>query len=260
MTILDRILEKTRERVSARRRAVPIGSLSRQYAAPRPFFSVKGVTVIAECKKASPSKGILCNEYDPVSIASQLASGGATALSVITEQDFFLGSLSDFDAVRRTTVLPMIRKDFIVGEYQIVEAWAHGADAVLLIAAALDDFQLKDLNDAAHARMLTVLCEAHDENEIERALALPDAAIGVNARDLRDFSVSLERTMSLASMIPPDRDRVGESGIFSSEDAVRLVETGYNALLIGEYFLRSPDRAATVSRLVDAVNKKRRAP
>ena len=255
MTILEKILEATRARVSERRREKPIGCLSRQCAAPVPFFAKGRVTVIAECKKASPSKGIICKDYDAAAIARSYAEGGASAISVLTEQDFFKGSLSHLDAVRRAVALPIIRKDFIVGEYQIVEAWAHGADAVLLIAAALDDFQMKDLCDAAHSYGLAVLCEAHDEREIERALELPDAAIGVNARDLRDFTVSLERTASLAPMIPSDRVRVGESGIFSNEDAGRLVDAGYNALLIGEYFLKSADRQTAVSSLVDAVKR-----
>jgi indole-3-glycerol phosphate synthase len=255
MTILNSILEKTRERVSQRRQRVPIGSLSRTYPDAIPFFSKNAVTVIAECKKASPSRGVICAEYSPAAIAQQYEKGGASAISVLTEEDFFLGSLAHLDEVRRATALPVIRKDFIVGEYQIVEAWAHGADAVLLIAAALDDFQMKDLSDAAHSHGLTVLCEAHDEQEIERALALPDAAIGVNARDLRDFSVSLERTASLAPMIPSGRVRVGESGIFSNEDAGKLVDAGYNALLIGEYFLKSADRTAAVSSLVHAVRR-----
>ena len=255
MTILEKILESTRERVSERRRERPIGCLSRQCAAPIPFFSKDRVTVIAECKKASPSKGIICESYDPAAIAQSYAAGGASAISVLTEQDFFLGSLSHLDAVRKAVPLPVIRKDFMVGEYQIVEAWAHGADAVLLIAAALDDFQMKDLCDAAHSYGLTVLCEAHDEREIGRALELPDAAIGVNARDLRDFTVSLERTASLAPMIPSDRVRVGESGIFSNEDAGKLVDAGYNALLIGEYFLKSADRHSAVSSLVNSIKR-----
>jgi indole-3-glycerol phosphate synthase len=256
MTILDRILEKTRERVAERRRAVPIGALSRVAPAPVPFFKRSGVTVIAECKKASPSKGVFIEEYDPASLAKSYEEGGATAISVLTEQDFFLGSLSHLDAVRRATALPILRKDFVIGEYQIVEAWARGADAVLLIAAALDDFQLKDLADAAHSHGMDVLCEAHDEDEIERVIAVPDVAIGVNARDLRTFNVSLSRTASLAHMIPHDRISIAESGIASDDDALKLISSRYRGLLIGEYFIKSSDRCKTVRSLVHAVGRK----
>ena len=201
---------------------------------------------------------MLVENYDPAAIAKSYADGGATALSVLTEQDYFCGSLSDLDAVRRAVSLPILRKDFIVGEYQIVEAWAHGADAVLLIAASLDDFQLKDLADAAASYGLDVLCEAHDEREVERVLSIPDVAVGVNARDLRDFSVSLERTASLAPMIPHGRISVAESGIFSGDDAAKLVASGYNGVLIGEFFIRSDDRTAAVSSVMRAIEGLRR--
>jgi len=255
MTILDRIVAQTKEKVFERKTRVPAGCLARACSGPQPFFKRNGVTVIAESKKGSPSKGIFVEQYEPASIARDYQKGGASAISILTEEDFFHGSLQHLDAVRSAVDLPVLRKDFVVGEYQIIESWARGADAVLLIAAALDDFQLHDLNDAAQSLGLSVICEAHDESEIERALRLNDAAIGVNARDLRDFTVSLSRTAVLRPLIPQGRIAVGESGIMNTADARTLVDAGYNALLIGEYFITSWDRTGAVKGIVDALKK-----
>lgn len=241
MNILEKIVERKKERLPRLKREHPVSSMERSIGAVRPFFKADDITLITECKKGSPSKGVMVEDYNPVKIASAYEAGGSDAFSVLTEEDFFFGRSSDLVDIRSSCSRPVLRKDFIFDEYQVHESHAMGADALLLIAAILDDIQMKDLYDAATAYGLSVLAEAHDEHEVERILYLDKAAVGVNARDLRDFSVDLTRIASIKAMIPKDRYAIAESGIKKVEDALMLRNAGYNGFLIGELFVREKD-------------------
>lgn len=250
---LDEIVDHTRAQVCLRKGHANLNAMEHQAAAhtPRGFLralrerSQTGPAVIAELKRASPSKGNIREELDSAAMAMELEASGAAALSVLTEEKWFRGSLADLRAASQATRLPCLRKDFMVNDFQVLEARAHGADAILLIAAALHDSELKQLASAAHAFALDVLCEVHDAEELHRvlALALPHdhTAIGVNARNLHSFNVSLDDSIALA-----ERARVGgyllvaESGIHSAADITRLRDAGYQAFLIGEALMRAP--------------------
>ncbi|GAB2879038.1 indole-3-glycerol phosphate synthase TrpC [Nocardioides pacificus] len=212
---------------------------------PMPAFRAAGSSVIAEVKRASPSKGALADIPDPAVLASAYARGGAAAISVLTEERRFGGSLADLRAVRAAVETPVLRKDFIVTSYQLVEARAAGADLALLIVAALDDAELRRLYDEARELGLTPLVEVHDEAETERAVALGAELIGVNARNLKTLAIDADVFGRLAPLIPDDRVKVAESGIFGPTDVARFVAEGARAVLVGEALVRDgdPERA-----------------
>jgi indole-3-glycerol phosphate synthase len=205
--------------------------------------------VIAEIKKASPSKGVLRDPFDPVAIAKSYAEHGAACLSVLTDRDFFQGSNEYLQAVRAAVDLPIIRKDFIVDDYQVYEARAIGADCILLIAAAIGDAQMYELSQTALHLGMDVLIEVHNEEELERALQLPLPMIGINNRDLHTFEVSLQTTLNMLEKIPEDRIVVTESGILGPQDVKLMREHGVNSFLVGEAFMRAEDPGARLAEL-----------
>ena len=205
--------------------------------------------VIAEIKKASPSKGVLREDFVPADIAQSYAEHGAACLSVLTDVQFFQGSVDFLKQARASCQLPVLRKDFMVDAYQVYESRAMGADAVLLIAACLDDAQMKDLEAIARGLYMAVLVEVHDAAELERALALKTPLIGVNNRNLRTFETSLETTLALLDKIPKDRLLVTESGIQTREDVLRMRAAGVNAFLVGEAFMRAEEPGEALAAL-----------
>jgi indole-3-glycerol phosphate synthase len=260
--ILNRILARKAEEIAERRTRLPLAELSariaelpdtRGFAAAIEAKIAAGLpAVIAEVKKASPSKGVIRANFDPVAIARSYAAGGAACLSILTDSDFFQGSETFLQQAREACSLPLLRKDFILDPYQVYEARAIGADCILLIAAALDDDVLMQLSLLAAELDLDVLCEVHDEEELERALALPVPLIGVNNRNLRSFETSLETSLSLQELMEYDRILVAESGIHTPEDVVRLRAGGIQAFLVGEAFMRAEDPGAELRRLFGA--------
>jgi len=219
-----------------------VGALRSRIAAGRP-------AVIAEIKKASPSKGVLRPIFDPPAIAARYEAGGATCLSVLTDRDYFQGAPEFLTTARAACTLPALRKDFIIDEYQIAEARALGADCILLIVAALDDARLATLEACAHALDMAVLVEAHDGAELERALRLRTPLIGINNRNLRTFEVSLDTTLSLLARIPGDRLVITESGILAPGDVQLMRGHGVHAFLVGEAFMRAADPGAALATL-----------
>ena len=207
-------------------------------------------SIISEIKKASPSKGLLIEDFRPSELAAQYETGGASALSVLTDRDFFKGSIADLQAARAACALPVLRKDFTIAEYHVLEAAAAGADAVLLIAAILDDAQLRGFRELAAAFGMAALVEIHDAAELEKAVRSGARIIGVNNRDLRTFRVSLDVSVSLAAGIPADVIKVSESGIFSGTDVRGLMAYGYDAFLVGEHLVKSADPAQALRELV----------
>ncbi|MBL8343670.1 MAG: indole-3-glycerol phosphate synthase TrpC [Rubrivivax sp.] len=205
--------------------------------------------VIAEVKKASPSKGVLRERFVPAEIAASYARHGAACLSVLTDERFFHGHAEFLGQARAACALPALRKDFVIDEYQVVEARAIGADAILLIAACLDDAQMADLEAAALALGMAVLVEVHDAAELERALRLKTPLVGVNNRNLRSFEVSLQTTLDLRARVPGDRLLVTESGIQSPDDVQRMRDAGVHAFLVGEAFMRAADPGAALAAL-----------
>jgi indole-3-glycerol phosphate synthase len=243
-TVLDRILAGTREEVERRKRDVPLDDPPRHPTGNRRFrdaLARPGIGVIAEFKRCSPSAGTLRENPDVSEVVSAYERGGASALSVLTDGPNFGGSLEDLRVAREACDLPLLRKDFIVDPYQLHEARAAGADAVLLIVAALDEQELKSLHDAAQGMGLDVLMEVHDREELHRALDLGSQLVGINNRDLRDFSVDVERTFRLMSEVPAGVMVVSESGIATAEQLSRLRDAGVEAVLVGESLMRSPD-------------------
>jgi indole-3-glycerol phosphate synthase/phosphoribosylanthranilate isomerase len=251
---LDRILASTRAAVAARRRERPLETLAAAPGPRRPFAAALArpsrAGVIAEFKRRSPSRGEIRAGADPAAIAGEYEAGGACALSVLTDLPFFGGSMEDLARARAATSLPVLRKDFIVDRYQVAEAAAGGADAILLIVAALPGPELGELHAAAVAAGLDVLVEAHDRAELERALALPASIVGVNSRDLRTMTVDLRTALDLAAAIPDRVIAVAESGIRTPEDARRLRAAGYDALLVGEHLMADADPRAALAALV----------
>jgi indole-3-glycerol phosphate synthase len=206
--------------------------------------------IISEIKKASPSKGVLAADFDPVRIARAYEQGGAAALSVLTDRSFFQGSLSDLECARAAVKLPVLRKDFTLEEYHVLEAAASGADAILLIAAILEERQIRDLRESAARWGMAALVEAHDERELDRAIAAGAGIIGVNNRNLTDFQVTLETSLRLAERIPAGVVRVSESGIHTAADVTRLRASGYQAFLVGEHLMQAGRPAAALRALV----------
>jgi len=263
-TYLDRILVAHREAAALDRR--DLGSLRAEAdAAPtaRGFATAlaraDGLAVIAEVKRRSPSKGALNADLDPTVMGRTYASGGATCLSVLTDEEFFGGSAADLAAARAASGLPVIRKDFTVGPADVLDTRVMGADAVLLIAAALDDGELAELHALAVEVGLDVLVETHDEAEVERALAVGATLVGVNQRDLVTFEVDTDRAVRVAPAIPAGVLRVAESGVRGPEDARRLADAGYDAVLVGESLVTAPDPAAAVAALRAIPARSRRA-
>lgn len=243
--ILDTIVARKREEVAALKKKGLHGP-DLEITSPRGFYSAlvdfPGVAIIAEAKKASPSKGIIQPDFDPVRIAKSYKAGGAQAMSVLTDVDFFQGSIDFIPLVREAVDLPVLRKDFIIDEIQVREAHLYGADAILLIAAILDVQQMRDFRELAEELAMDVLVEVHDEQELENALRAGSKLIGINNRNLNDFTVDLNTTFRLQRLIPNDIPLVSESGISSREDIVRLREAGIAAALIGESLMRSSDQ------------------
>ncbi len=258
-TQLDQILAHTLLEVTHRKAHVDMHTLERQAIAhvPRGFANslvtaaAKGPAIIAEIKKASPSRGLIRADFHPVNLATTLQAAGAAALSILTDTEFFKGSLADLEAVSSAVSIPCLRKDFILDPFQILEARAAGADAILLIVAALADDKLQLLHDFATDLDLDVLVEAHDRIEIDRAVQLGATIIGVNSRDLRNFTVRSESLLSMADSLPSDVLRVAESGIRTAEDIAGLRAGGYHAFLIGEALMRQPEPAAALALLLD---------
>lgn len=206
--------------------------------------------IIAEIKKASPSKGILAHDFDPARIAAAYQRGGAAALSVLTDEGFFQGSLADLQAARARVGIPVLRKDFTIAATHVLEAAAHGADAILLIAAILTEREIRDYREAAARYKMAALVEVHDRRELDVAIAAGSEIIGVNNRDLTNFSVSLETSLRLAEHLPAGAIRVSESGIHNPSDIAKLQAAGYTAFLVGEHLMKSGDPAAALERLV----------
>ena len=254
-TVLDRILAETRKEVERRKQDVPLARIANggsTPAGPRRFrdaLAGPGIGVIAEFKRRSPSAGALREAPNLREIVRAYERGGAVAASVLTEGPNFDGSLDDLRAARAACDLPILRKDFIVDRYQLHEARSAGADAVLLIVAALQPGELESLHDSARAMGLDVLVEVHDSEELQAALSQGAEMVGINNRDLRDFSVDMERTARLMSEIPPGLTVVSESGIATPAQLERLERAGVHAVLVGESLMRSPDPEAAVRTL-----------
>ncbi len=205
--------------------------------------------VIAEIKKASPSKGVLRETFDPPGIAASYERAGAACLSVLTDRPFFQGDAQFLVAARAACALPALRKEFIIDEYQVVESRALGADAILLIVAALDDARMNDLSQCARALGMDVLVEIHDRAELDRALRLDTALLGINNRNLRNFSVTLDTTLNLLAQVPEGKLVVTESGILARQDVTLMRSRGVHAFLVGEAFMRAPDPGAALTAL-----------
>jgi len=256
--ILERIVAATRARVAEARRGADLREIERRAErhVPRGFRralkakSREDVAVIAELKKASPSKGLIREDFRPAELARELAAAGATALSVLTDEEFFQGSLENLREASGAVAIPCLRKDFIVDEFQLVEARAHCADAVLLIVAALSAEELSSLAAGARRQGLDVLCEVHDGEELQRALDAGFDLIGVNTRDLRTFKVDMETAFALAPRFPAEVMRVAESGIHSAEDVARLRGAGYDAFLVGESLMRAASPGEALRELL----------
>jgi indole-3-glycerol phosphate synthase len=257
--ILSRIVEAKRAEVAAGRRARDMAAVRREAdaaGAPRDFVgalqakvAAGAAAVVAEIKKASPSKGVLREDFRPAEIAASYERNGAAALSVLTDAQFFQGSAAALAAARAASALPALRKDFVVDPWQVFESRAMGADAILLIAAVLDDAELVDFEAEALALGMGVLVEVHDERELERALRLRTSLVGINNRNLRTFEVSLETTLAMLPRVPPGRLVVTESGIVAPDDVRRLRQAGVHAFLVGEAFMRAAEPGAALARL-----------
>ena len=257
--VLERIVAVKREEIAAARARRGLASL-REEAEARPDVRGFGAAlkakiaaghpaVIAEVKKASPSKGVLREHFVPAEIAASYERGGAACLSVLTDERFFQGAAAFLEQARAACALPVLRKDFMVDAYQVFEARAMGADAILLIAACLGDAQMADLEAQAMALSLDVLVEVHDGAELDRALRLKTPLLGINNRNLRTFEVTLDTTLTLRAEVPADRVLVTESGILSAADVQRMRGAGVEAFLVGEAFMRAADPGAALAQL-----------
>ena len=261
-TILDTILARKRDEVAARRERVSLFELKARAASAPPLrgfadavaAKIAGgdAAVIAEVKKASPSKGVIRADFDPAAIARSYEAGGAACLSVLTDIDFFQGADEYLVAARNACALPVLRKDFIVDAWQLYESRVLGADCVLLIAAALDDVQLAEYAFIAGELGMDVLVEVHDLDELERALPVPARLLGINNRNLKTFDVSLQATLDLQPMVPADRVLVTESGILARADVALMRDNAVDAFLVGEAFMRQPDPGAALRALFAA--------
>ena len=245
MSILERIVAAKRAEIAAAKRPLQLDSAP----AVRDFVAAlraKRPAVIAEIKRASPSKGVLRKDFDPPAIAKSYERAGAACMSVLTDREFFQGAPEHLAAARAACKLPALRKDFIIDPYQIYEARALGADCVLLIVACLEDAQMRELEALAHELKMAVLVEVHDAQELDRALKLKTPLLGINNRNLRTFETRLETTLDLLPRIPQDRIAVTESGILSPADVARMRASGVHTFLVGEAFMRAPDPGAAL--------------
>ena len=257
--ILKKIIDRKREEISQRSSTTSMSMLAEQASAasaPRGFVDALNDSiaagksgVIAEIKRASPSKGLLREDFNPAAIAASYQAGGASCVSVLTDRDFFQGAEDYLRQARAACDLPVIRKDFIVDPYQVYEARAIAADCILLIVSALEDEQMLALNTLAHELGMDVLVEVHDEAELERALRLNNRLIGVNNRNLRTFETSLDTTLRMLDQIPKECTVVTESGIHEATDVALMREHRVNAFLVGEAFMRAPDPGAKLAEL-----------
>ena len=241
--ILAQIVERKKQELGQRvddveRRAGEAISRRRDFAAS---LARRRPAIIAEIKKASPSKGVLAEQFDPASLARAYEQGGAAALSVLTDEKHFQGSLLDLESARAAAGLAVLRKDFTIDPYHVEEAAAHGADAILLIAAILTERELRDFRELAEHYRMAALVEVHEAEELERAVASGARMIGVNNRNLHTFEVNLQTALRLAEMIPAGAIKVAESGIHSAKDIQRLTSAGYDAFLVGEHLMKSGD-------------------
>jgi len=255
--MLDEIVEKTKERVETAKDIIALDDLKNEVNLMNinddfPFkkaLTGDDIAIIAEVKKASPSKGLICEDFDYLNIAREYEDAGASAISVLTEPFFFMGSDDYLKEISQTVSIPVLRKDFIVDEYMIWEAKALGASAILLIVAILDIVQLKRFLDLAHELGLSAIVECHDGDEIMRALTVGAEIIGVNNRDLTDFTVDIENSINLRRCVSGDVVFISESGIKTKEDVTRLKENDVDAVLIGETLMKSDDKKAMISEL-----------
>ncbi len=257
--ILKKIVRRKREEIAERQRRLPLEQLAEQARGQEPCRGFVATIdakirsgqpgVIAEIKKASPSKGVIRDPFYPAEIAASYQRGGAACLSVLTDIDFFQGADAYLQEARNACTLPVIRKDFIIDPYQVYEARVLGADCILLIAACLSDAQLKELNDLAHRLGMDVLIEVHDAEELERILPLGNRLVGINNRNLRTFEVSLDTTLKLLERIGDDRIVVTESGIHTREDVRRMRDHAVHAFLVGEAFMRAEDPGLKLAEL-----------
>ncbi|MEO6911062.1 MAG: indole-3-glycerol phosphate synthase TrpC [Edaphobacter sp.] len=258
-TKLDQILAHTLLQVNTRKATADYGELERRAAAhtPRGFraglrrAAKDGPAIISEIKKASPSKGLIRGDFHPATLARTFEAAGAAALSVLTNEEFFQGSLEDLKAASGAVRIPCLRKDFMVDAFQVLEARASGADGILLIVAAHTDTTLRELRSEAQKAGLDVLCEVHDREEMNRAKDLGFDLIGVNSRDLRTFTVRTELFTELAGEIPSDTVMVAESGIGTAADIAKFQAVGYSAFLVGEALMRQPDPAVALASLLE---------
>lgn len=264
---LDQIVAATRRRVADAKRTASLPELERraEQHVPRGFrralatMSRTGPAIIAELKKASPSRGLIRANFDPESLARTLGAAGAAALSVLTDEEFFQGSLENLQRASAVTSLPCLQKDFIVDEFQLLQARAYGADAILLIVAVLTPTELSALAAKAHALRLDVLCEAHSEEELHRAVDAGSDLIGVNNRELRTFKVDVNTALRLAKMIPENAISVAESGIDGGTDIARLRNAGYHAFLIGESLMKTESPGETLKALLSEAERENSA-
>lgn len=255
--ILDDIVENKKEELAETKRRSPLTEIRTRAADAGPVrgfgkaLAIKGgIGLIAEVKKASPSKGVIREDFDPVQIARIYQEAGASCISVLTEQKFFQGKLEYLVAIRKAQDLPLLRKDFIIDEYQIFEARAAGADAILLIAACLEKDQIQDYLGTAAQIGLDVLVESHSYKELDNSLLAGAQLVGINNRDLSSFSVSLQTTLDLLKDVPDDRTVVSESGIKTRDDVVKLQQAGVDAILVGESLMREKDIAKKLKELL----------
>ncbi len=255
LTVLDQIVVRKRAELLAEQSLVPIEELEEAPRFERRSFrealEMRRPAVIAEIKKASPSAGVISEQFDPAAIARGYEAGGAAALSVLTDKQFFQGSLEHLEQARAAVDLPVLRKDFTLDRYHLLQAAVWGADAILLIVAALSDYDLTDLLAQARQLDLDALVEVHNEPELERALAAGADIIGVNNRNLKTLEVSLETSFQLAEQMPDDVLRVSESGIRTSADIQRLLAAGYQAFLVGESLMRQAEPGGALASLIE---------
>jgi len=255
--ILDEIIENKISEVKASKNTLPLEQILEQFedALPsRDFFDAinpnGALKIISEVKHASPSKGIFREDFDPVEIAKSYSAGGASAISVLTDQKYFKGNLNYLKNIRQNVDTPLLRKDFIVDPYQVYEARLYGADAILLIVAALDQPVLSDLLELTHSLQMNAIVEVHDEQELDRALEADARIIGINNRDLRTFDVDLNVSIKLSKKVPEDKIVIAESGISSIDDIDNLRAEGVHVFLIGETFMKAPDPGQKLNELI----------